>query len=49
MKHSFTQLKLREDRDAISRTECHDFDVIKRIWQNIEKNSPYYGFAFSIV
>ncbi|XP_076248676.1 uncharacterized protein LOC143188353 [Calliopsis andreniformis] len=49
LKQSFTALKIRKDRDLISRTECHDFDVIKRIWQIVEKNSPYYGFAFSTV
>ncbi|XP_076672756.1 uncharacterized protein LOC143371451 [Andrena cerasifolii] len=46
IRRSFVHLTVRTDRDAFSRTECHDSDVIKKIWQVIDKDSAYYGFAF---
>nr|XP_034178437.1 uncharacterized protein LOC117603389 [Osmia lignaria] len=42
-------LRVRKDHDAISPVDYKDFETMKRIWQVIETDSSYYGFAFCTV
>ncbi|XP_076228828.1 uncharacterized protein LOC143175152 [Nomia melanderi] len=41
----FKLTKIKKDCNKISEIKCKDFEIIKTIWQIIEKDTVYYGFA----